>query len=172
MLVARFFNPGQSVMAGLSGGADSVTLLHLLIRLSEEMDLRLTACHINHNLRGQESDSDSAFCDELCDRFEIPLIQVDLEVAALAKAMELPLPARDADGNYPAVEYTRVSLARSIIRDRANAGLNQRELAELAGIRVETLCRIETGKHTPSLATVTKIDQALKRATSRRRKGR
>ena len=91
MLVARFFNPGQSVMAGLSGGADSVTLLHLLIRLSEEMDLRLTACHINHNLRGQESDSDSAFCDELCDRFEIPLIQVDLEVAALAKARKIGL---------------------------------------------------------------------------------
>ena len=92
-------------------------------------------------------------------------------LAALAKAGELPpLPPADADGNVPAVEYARASLARKIIRDRVTAGLNQKELAQRAGIRVETLCRIETGKHTPSVATITKIDRALKQA--RKRKGR
>ncbi len=83
---------------------------------------------------------------------------------ALAKAGELPpLPEPNAQGNYPAVEYARASLARKIIRDRVAAGLNQRELAKLAGVRVETLCRIETGKHTPSVPTVDKLDRALKR---------
>jgi ribosome-binding protein aMBF1 (putative translation factor) len=72
------------------------------------------------------------------------------------------LPDVDAKGNYPAVEYLRASIARDIIRDRAAAGLSQKELAHLAGIRVETLCRIETGKHTPSVATVDKIERALK----------
>ena len=85
-------------------------------------------------------------------------------LSTLAKAGELPpLPPPDAQGNYPAVEYARASLARKIIRDRVAAGLSQRELALRAGVRVETLCRIETGKNTPSVATVDKIDQALKR---------
>ena len=87
-------------------------------------------------------------------------------MAMLAKAGELPAyPEKDAKGNFPAKEYLRVSIAREIIRDRAAAGLNQKELAKLAGIRVETLCRIETGRHTPSVATIDKIEHALKKAT-------
>jgi DNA-binding XRE family transcriptional regulator len=97
-------------------------------------------------------------------------------LATLAKAAELPpLPQLDAHGNYPAVAYARASLARKIIRDRAAVGLSQRELARLAGVRVETLCRIETGKHTPSVPTIDKIDRALKLAAQRqsgRRTGR
>jgi DNA-binding XRE family transcriptional regulator len=86
-------------------------------------------------------------------------------LATLAKAAELPpLPAPDANGNYPAVEYARASLARKIIRDRITAGLSQRQLALRAGVRVETLCRIETGKHSPSLKSIDKIDRALKQA--------
>jgi DNA-binding XRE family transcriptional regulator len=64
-----------------------------------------------------------------------------------------PLLALDADGNYPAVEYARASLARNIIRSRVQAGLTQTELAKLAGIRHETLCRLERGQHTPSAGT-------------------
>src|SRR5438105_15184706 len=83
----------------------------------------------------------------------------------LAEVAELPtLPRPDKRGNYPAVDYARASLARNIIRDRVNAGLTQRELARLAGIRVETLCRIETGKHTATVPTIEKIDRALRRA--------
>ncbi|MBI1900246.1 MAG: helix-turn-helix transcriptional regulator [Planctomycetia bacterium] len=80
------------------------------------------------------------------------------------------LPKPDADGHYPAVEYARVSLARKIIRDRVAAGLSQRQLALRAGIRVETLCRIETGKHTPSVPTIDKLDRALKAAEQRPRR--
>ncbi len=86
-------------------------------------------------------------------------------LASLAKAGELPrLPQPDAQGNYPAVEYARASLARKIIRDRVAAGMSQRDLASRAGVRVETLCRIETGKHTPSVPTIDKLDRALKQA--------
>jgi DNA-binding XRE family transcriptional regulator len=73
----------------------------------------------------------------------------------------LPLPRRDARGNYPAAEALQVSIARSIVRGRREAGLTQVELARRAGIRTETLNRIEKGKHAPSVATVEKIEQAL-----------
>lgn len=78
------------------------------------------------------------------------------------------LPPSDAQGNYAAVEYARASLARKIIRDRVAAGFSQRELASRAGVRVETLCRIETGKHVPSVPTADKIDRALKKMARKR----
>ena len=73
----------------------------------------------------------------------------------------IPLPPRDARGNYPAAEALQVSIARSILRGRRAAGLTQVELARLAGIRTETLNRIEKGKHSPSVPTIEKIERAL-----------
>jgi DNA-binding XRE family transcriptional regulator len=92
-------------------------------------------------------------------------------LVTLAKASNLPpLPEPDRNRNYPAVEYGCASIARSIIRDRLKAGLNQKQLATLAGIRVETLCRIETGRHLPSVPTIDKIDKALRSALGKGRK--
>ena len=92
-------------------------------------------------------------------------------MAALAEIAELPpLPDPDGKGNYPAVEYLRTSIARGIIKDRIKAGLTQKQLADRAGIRVETLCRIETGKHTASVPTIEKIDRALKRLSAEPRR--
>lgn len=87
-------------------------------------------------------------------------------LVTLAKAAEMhPLPEPDAKGNYPTDELATADLARKIIRDRAEAGLTQRKLAELAGISFENLCRIETGKQVPSVRTIQKIDRALKEVT-------
>ncbi len=92
-------------------------------------------------------------------------------LTSLAKIGNLPpLPTPDAEGNYPAIEYGRASLARKLITERVNAGLSQNELAKLAGVREETICRLETGKHTASVATVDKIAIALKRARNPRNK--
>ena len=89
-------------------------------------------------------------------------------LTTLARAADLPpLPEPDKDGTYPAVEYARASIARNLIRDRVAAGLTQRELARLAGVRFETICRIETGKNTPSVPTIEKIDRVLKQALAK-----
>jgi transcriptional regulator with XRE-family HTH domain len=58
----------------------------------------------------------------------------------------------------------RAVLARDIVSDRERVGWTQAELARRAGIRVETLNRIETGKHTPSVDSIEKIDAALRNA--------
>jgi DNA-binding XRE family transcriptional regulator len=78
-----------------------------------------------------------------------------------------PLPKPDRHGRFPAIEYTRMSIAREIIRERRALGLSQQDLADLAGVRQETLSRIETGKHTVRPATIGKIDRALRRASPR-----
>ena len=77
------------------------------------------------------------------------------------------LPKPDADGHFPAMEYTRISLARSIIRERTALGLTQQQLARLAGVREETLSRLESGKHSPTVRTVEKIERALQKAAKK-----
>ena len=84
----------------------------------------------------------------------------------MSKAMP-PLPKPDANGHFPAIEYTRISLARSIIRERTALGLTQQQLAKLAGVREETLSRLESGKHSPTVRTVEKIERALQKAAKK-----
>lgn len=81
-----------------------------------------------------------------------------------------PLPTADRRGNYPAIEYARASIARSIILERKSLGLSQQQLARLAGVRQETISRLESGKHTATPRTVEKIDKALTKAAKRRKR--
>ena len=74
--------------------------------------------------------------------------------------MPEPLPS----GNYPAAEALAVIQARNILRARRTLGLSQAELARRAGIRPETLNRIEHGRNKPSVPTIAKIDRALQQA--------
>jgi DNA-binding XRE family transcriptional regulator len=74
---------------------------------------------------------------------------------------EPPLPQPNAQGNFPAVEAARVLLARKIIRRRRPVGLTQADLAKRAGVRVETLSRLEHAKHSPNVATVDRLVHAL-----------
>ena len=78
-----------------------------------------------------------------------------------------PLPKADANGRFPALEYLRASIARDIVRERTALGLSQHQLAKLAGIRNETLCRLESGKHSPTVRTVEKIERALQKAAKK-----
>ncbi|MCL2106208.1 MAG: tRNA lysidine(34) synthetase TilS [Oscillospiraceae bacterium] len=64
---------GSAVLVGFSGGADSTALLHWLCSVREAYGLRVAAAHLNHGLRGAESDADEAFCRELCQRWNVPL---------------------------------------------------------------------------------------------------
>ena len=72
--------PGKYLL-GISGGADSVALLMMLLPEIRKGSIRAEAVHVNHGLRGKESDGDEAFCAALCDREGIPLHlrRVDLE---------------------------------------------------------------------------------------------
>ncbi|MFV0399708.1 MAG: tRNA lysidine(34) synthetase TilS [Oscillospiraceae bacterium] len=76
---------GDEVAVGLSGGADSVALLFLLRQMAGEKRLTLRALHLNHLLRGEESERDEAFVRTLCKKLDIPLTVERVDIAALAK---------------------------------------------------------------------------------------
>lgn len=68
----RMIQQGDTVAAGVSGGADSVALLDFLCRIREELSLTVAVCHLNHRLRGGESDRDEAFTRDLAAGYGLP----------------------------------------------------------------------------------------------------
>src|SRR5262245_19576482 len=89
-------------------------------------------------------------------------------LARKADVWEPALPPADSQGNRPAAEYAAVSVARHILRARRRLGLTQVELAERAGVRLQTLRRIEHARHRPNVAIIEKIDRALRQAKGNR----
>ena len=79
----RLLAPGDAVTVALSGGADSVALLHVLLHLP--LSLTVSAVHFNHHLRGAESDRDETFCRDLCATWNVPLRCGGADVSALAQ---------------------------------------------------------------------------------------
>lgn len=75
-----------------------------------------------------------------------------------------PFPAPEEQGGYPAAQTLNISIARSLISRRIRAGLTQKELAKRAGVRLETVCRVEGGKQKPSRETILRLDKALSAA--------
>ena len=78
-------NEGSGIIVALSGGADSVSLLYALHKLREKAQITLMAAHVNHNLRGEESDRDEAFVRNLCEELDIELFVLSEDVGALAE---------------------------------------------------------------------------------------
>ncbi len=85
--VARhlLFARGSITVVGFSGGPDSLALLHLLHRLAPEWGLTLRAAHLNHRLRGADSDADAVFAAATCRAWGVPLVQEAVDVQAEAE---------------------------------------------------------------------------------------
>ncbi len=77
-------SPGQTVVCAVSGGADSVAMLHILCSLREALGVTVSAAHFNHRLRGAESDRDEAFVRKLCADWGVPLAAASGDAAARA----------------------------------------------------------------------------------------
>lgn len=81
---------GDHVLCGLSGGADSVCLLYLLLAIRKHIPITITAVHVNHRLR-EEADADEAFAQQLCSKLGLPFYREEADVKAMAKAEGMTL---------------------------------------------------------------------------------
>lgn len=80
---------GEHVVAGVSGGADSMCLLFVLMTLRERLGLKLCVVHINHGIRGAAADKDQEFVENFCDSHGILWKSFRADIPALAKAERL-----------------------------------------------------------------------------------
>lgn len=103
--------PGEEVVCAVSGGADSVALLFALYLLKEKLQIRLSAAHFNHHLRGAESDQDQAFVEDFCSRYDIPLYKGGAAVETGPKGLEAA--ARDARYGYLKTLPGRIATAHT-----------------------------------------------------------
>lgn len=77
---------GDRVLVGISGGADSVCLLHILSTLYEDTDVEFFAVHVHHGIRDEEADRDEAFVKALCQELKIGYSAYHYDVISLAKS--------------------------------------------------------------------------------------
>lgn len=93
LAVERFqlLQPNEAVVVGVSGGPDSLTLLHVLWRLCSDFNWQIVAAHLNHGLRGEDADADEAFVKEFCERLGIPCVTCKVDVRSIAKGCKLSI---------------------------------------------------------------------------------
>lgn len=139
---SRLLPPGSRVLCAVSGGADSVCLLHLLMSQREELGLSLFAAHFEHGLRGEESLRDADFVRQLCDSWGIPCRVEHGNAAEAAQAKGLGIEEAARELRYDFLERTAAELGCDRIATAHNAGdqaetmlLNLTRGAGTAGLR-------------------------------------
>lgn len=117
----QLWTPAARVVAGVSGGSDSVALFFLLRELAAAGDLQLAGLiHLHHHIRGADADADAGFCERLAARAPVPARVGHAEVPAMARATgrSIEVAAREARQRFFAEACTalggdRVALAHT-----------------------------------------------------------
>ena len=124
----KMFSKGDSVLVGVSGGADSVSLLHLLYYLKQELGLSfIYVGHLNHMLRRDESDMDQKYVEDLAKKLGLVCLSESIDVAAYAAKNKLGI--EDAARRLRYEFYETVSL---------KVGANKVALGHTADDSIET----------------------------------
>lgn len=102
------FDDCNVIIAGLSGGADSVCLVNVLARLRTKYNFILAAVHVNHQIRGEEADMDEQFVKKMCDDMDIKLVSVSYDVHKIAKEQKITV--EEAGRNIRYKEFHKFAL--------------------------------------------------------------
>lgn len=85
----RMISKNDMVLAGVSGGSDSMAMLHLLKELQQELKFILRVVHVHHGIRGKEADRDSSFVENICREWQIPCSVYHYDVPGLSREWKL-----------------------------------------------------------------------------------
>lgn len=96
--------PGDRVAVGVSGGADSVCLLHLLWYLRKKLQIELRAVHVHHGLRGREADRDACFSKAFCERLGVPCKVIEIHADAEAREQGISVEEAGRNARYRILE--------------------------------------------------------------------
>ncbi|WP_138203410.1 tRNA lysidine(34) synthetase TilS [Haloimpatiens lingqiaonensis] len=93
----QMFHKGDKVIVAVSGGPDSMCLLHMLYLLREDLGIEIAAAHLNHCLRGEEADNDERYVEEYCKKINVEFYskRVDINKVALEKNISCETAGRE-----------------------------------------------------------------------------
>ncbi len=94
------FAPGDRVVVGVSGGPDSLALVHVLGSLRDQLQISLAVAHLNHHLRGTASDADAEFVARVAREWGLPAVVESRDVAAFARAEHLSIEEAAREARY------------------------------------------------------------------------
>lgn len=97
----------DKILVALSGGPDSVCLLHILYKLIKEFDIEVGAIHINHMLRGKESDGDEKYIENLCGKLGIKYYVKRIDIEHIANSTGVSLEVAGRNERYKAFNQIR-----------------------------------------------------------------
>lgn len=97
-------NMDDIIVAGVSGGPDSMCMLHILIKLKKKYNLSIFAAHLNHQFRGKEADNDAIYVRNICHEWGIPVFIKVFDVPAYAKETGLSAEEAGRDIRYQLYE--------------------------------------------------------------------
>ncbi len=123
----QLFAPGDGVVLGVSGGADSVCLLFALYGLARELEIGLYVVHVNHGIRGDAA-RDAAYVETLCRKLEVPFTLVEEDVGAVARRQGCSTEEAGRQVRYEA-----------FYREMERRGAQKIAVAHNAGDRAETM---------------------------------
>lgn len=106
---------GDSLLLGLSGGPDSLSLLHILAELSPKLGFKLYALHLNHLMRGDDAEADVKFLEEECAKLEVPLTVVRCDVYEKARLEEISVEEAGRAARHSALRARADELAAKIV---------------------------------------------------------
>ena len=87
----NMLNENDSVLVGFSGGKDSVVLLYMLNELAPFYNVRISALHVNHSIRGEEAEDDQKFCEEFCNKHNINFFKEKVSAIDYSKEHKIGL---------------------------------------------------------------------------------
>ncbi len=106
---------GECLLLAVSGGADSTCLLHVMLSLKEELGIKLHVAHLDHQLRGEESDADAAYVVRLSDSLDIPCTVSKADVRGYQKKHRLSLEEAAREVRYDFLSETAAAVGADII---------------------------------------------------------
>jgi tRNA(Ile)-lysidine synthase len=117
----KLVEPGDTVVVGVSGGPDSLALLHALRALRAELGIALHVAHLNHRLRGDESDADAQFVAQLAREWQLPATIEARDVAALARERKLSVEEAARHARYAFLAQVAQRVGARVIAVAHNA---------------------------------------------------
>lgn len=148
----RLFRRGEKILVAVSGGVDSMALLHLMCALSKKHDWQLAVAHLNHGLRGRDSDADEQLVHRVTRKMNLRLVSEHADVRALAheRAISIEMAARALRHDFLARTAERLKIPTVALAHHADDQLELFFIRLLRGSGGEGLSGMKWRTHSPS----------------------